>query len=198
MYGCLWILRTHNHTHLHCQMFIFGYVIMLIPLPGKAQKISLHDSHMAVTLLLLLESSWVTRASFSLFWPSSSFHVPSIRLPLHFSLFCFLSLPLFFHSLSGRATCGGPSQPNPEPAGTRGSSGCNSEWIETDNPSHFVQRGGKQCSRILCNSVESMGPVYLGKCVLVTYWDDNRKDVHLLWIDSGIIFTGLVGFYWNV
>lgn len=118
-----------------------------------------------MTLIRLLEYCSCWRAAelrdppspfLTIFILPCTLHSSPLSLPPSFVSF---SLPLFFHSLSGRATCGGPSQPNPEPTGTRGSSGCNSEWIKTNKPSRFVSRGGKQCSRILFNYIESMGHV---------------------------------------
>lgn len=148
-------------TQLNCYMFLSGYTVTLMTLPVKTPPdILLHDSHTAVRLWLLLDNSWVTRPSFSLLWSSSSSHLPSIRLPPSLSpSFVSFSLPVFFHSLSGRATRGSPSQPNPEPTGTRsrGSSGCNSEWLKSNQPSHLVWRGGKQCSRALFNQIENLG-----------------------------------------
>lgn len=54
--------------------------------------------------------------------------------------FVLFSLLLFSHSLSGRATRGGPSQPNPEPKGTRGSIGCNSESINSSKANVCLKR----------------------------------------------------------
>lgn len=95
----------------------------------------------AVRWSLPLESSWVTRPSFSLLQPSSSLHVPPSVSPSPTpSLFVLFSLLLFSRSLSGRAARGGPSQPNPEPTGTRGSTGCNSESINSNKANVCLKR----------------------------------------------------------
>lgn len=78
------------------------------------------------------------------------FILPCTSIRLSFPcppLFFLFSLLLFSHSLSGRATRGGPSQPNPEPTGTRGSIGCNSESINSSRV-NVCLTSGKQCTRV--------------------------------------------------
>lgn len=73
--------------------------------------------------------------------------------------FVLFSLLLFSHSLSGRATRGGPSQPNPEPKGTRGSIGCNSESINSSKAHVCLKRWQTVRPNSFFNAVESVGRV---------------------------------------
>lgn len=93
------------------------------------------------------------------------FILPCASIRLSFpspSLFVLFSLLLFSYSLSGRATRGGPSQPNPEPTGTRGSIGCNSESLNSNS----------QC---LSNEVANSAPEFF--LMLLRAWDLCSQEV---------------------
>lgn len=95
------------------------------PLPGDACRCAVHASRVLETTLLS-ESSELQDPPLPLLpslHPSTYPHLSCPSLP---PSFVFSLLP-FSHSPSGRATRGGPSQPSPEPAGSRGSGGCASE-----------------------------------------------------------------------
>lgn len=93
MYVCVHL--DYIHTEVAKCPFLAMHWSWPVTFPGQVRKILLHDSYMAVRVLLLLESSWVTRPSFSLsdhLHPSMS---PPFISPSTPSLFCFL-LPSSF------------------------------------------------------------------------------------------------------
>lgn len=66
---------------------------------------------------------------------------------------------LLSHSLSGRATRGGPSHTNPEPTGTRGSTGCNSESLNSDKAKCLFKEVADSAGEFFFNAVESVACV---------------------------------------
>lgn len=66
---------------------------------------------------------------------------------------------LFSPSLSGRATRGGPSHTNPEPTGTRGSAGCNSESLNSGQAKCLFKEVPDSTAEFLLNAVERVARV---------------------------------------
>lgn len=169
-------------------------------LPGKTQKIFLHDSHTAVRLLLLLESCWVTRPSFSLFWPSSSFHVPSIRLPFHSLPLSFPSPFLFssIHYQEGQPV-EVPVSPTPSQQGLEAAAAATVSELKPTNHHVLFQEVANSAAEFFLTILRAWDMCALGKYVLVTHREDDRKGFHLLWVDSDVIFAiGLLNLYSNM
>lgn len=145
---------------------------------------------MAVRLLLLLESSWVTRPSFSLFWPSPSFHVPSIRLPFH-------SLPLLFpspflfspiHYQEGQPV-EAPVSPTPSQQGLEAAAAATVSELKPTNHHMLFKEVANSAAEFFLSMLRAWAMCALGNFVLVTHWDDDRKNLHLLGIACSVIFT---------
>lgn len=117
-----------------------------------------------------------------LLWPSPSFRVPCIRLSLPPPLL-FSSPSSFLPSLSGRATRGGPSQPSPEPAGTRGSSGCNSESMNSENHKRLFKEMANSAAEFFFTALS------VGFVCFDTHWDDDGRAVRLSRLGSEFTFT---------
>lgn len=121
---CIWITYTLRLPNVHFWLCIEADLLHFLV---KSER------SCCMTHIWLLECCSYWRAAELQDPPSPFLTIFILPCPLHSSplppppSFVSSSLPLFFPSLSGRAACGGPSQPNPEPTGTRGSSGCNSE-----------------------------------------------------------------------
>lgn len=89
----------------------------------------------------------------------------SLLPPPHPSLVLF-SL-LFSHSLSGRATRGGPSHTSPEPTGIRGSTGCNSESLNSGKAKCLFKEVANSAAEFFFNAVESVGRVLSRRVALL-------------------------------
>lgn len=184
--------ELHTHTHklkmpdVHFWLCDNAYLLYCL----VKTKRSCCMTHAAVRLLLLLESSWVTRPAFSLFWPSSFFHVPSFVSPFTPSLLCFL-LPSSFLPFTTRKgqPVEAPVCPTPSQQGLEAAAAATVSELKPTNHHVLFKEVANSAAEFFLIISRAWDMCALGKYVLVTHWEDDRKDFHLLGIDSDIIFT---------
>ena len=194
LYVCMCASELHTHTYTHTlkmpdvHFWLCNNAYLLHCLVKTKRSCCM--THAAVRLLLLLESSWVTRPAFSLFWPSSSFHVPSFSLPFH-SLPPLFPSPFLFSSIHYQEgqPVEAPVSPTPSQRGLVAAAAATVSELKPTNRHVLFEEVANSAAEFFLTVSRAWDMCALGKYVLVTHWEDDRKDFHLLGIDSDIIFT---------